>query len=74
MRPERGTNNQFLVNFSDPLEKDQDFTGLVTLSDTNTALKYSVNGNVLKVYREESKEGEYTAHIFAGVRISMAIA
>ncbi|AMD84213.1 hypothetical protein SAMN05444369_10576 [Capnocytophaga haemolytica] len=68
VRPERGTNNQFLVNFSDPLEKDQDFTGLVTLSDTNTALKYSVNGNVLKVYREESKEGEYTAYIFAGVR------
>ena len=48
---ENSANRVFSVNFSDPLDKNQDFEGLVTLSGVSQ--KYSVNGNVLKVMREE---------------------
>lgn len=63
-----GANQAFSVNFSDPLEKEQDFTGLISLSNTNTALKYSVNGNVVKVFREEQKEGDYKVHVSKGIK------
>ncbi|MFC4817498.1 alpha-2-macroglobulin family protein [Flavobacterium sp. GCM10023249] len=43
-------NNQSLViNFSDPLKKDQDFKGLVAIENTSD-VKYATMGNVLKVY------------------------
>ena len=63
-----GSSQEVFINFSDPLNKNQDFDGLVTLSGTNTQLKYSVNGNVLKVFREEKKEGEYTLSIREGIK------
>ena len=63
-----GANQSFSVNFSDPLEKEQDFTGLISLSNTDTALKYSVNGNVLKVFREEQKEGDYKVYVSKGIK------
>lgn len=43
-------NNQSLViNFSDRLKKDQDFSGLVKIENTEN-LKYATMGNVLKVF------------------------
>lgn len=63
-----GASQAFSINFSDPLDKEQDFSGLVGLSDTNTALKYSVNGNVLKVFREEQKEGTYRVSVGQGIK------
>ena len=38
-----------MINFSEPLEKGQDFKGLVSIQNTNN-LKFSTQGNVLKVY------------------------
>lgn len=44
------SNNQsVLINFSDPLKKDQDFKGLVAIENTNN-LKFATMGNVLKVF------------------------
>nr|WP_314560196.1 MG2 domain-containing protein [uncultured Capnocytophaga sp.] len=63
-----GSNNEFYVNFSDPLDKEQDFNGMVTLSKTDTQLKYSVNGNVLKMFRDEKKEGDYVVYVREGVK------
>ena len=63
-----GANQEFSINFSDPLSKEQDFEGLVSLSNTNSALKYTVNGNVLKVFREEKQEGEYQVQVAQGVK------
>lgn len=37
------------INFSDPLQKDQDFSGLVSIENTNN-LKFVVQGNLLKVF------------------------
>ena len=43
-------NNQSLsINFSDPLKKDQDFSGLVNIQNTD-GVKYATMGNVLKVF------------------------
>ena len=42
-------NQSVIINFSDPLKKDQDFKGLVSIENTNT-LKFSTMGNVLKVF------------------------
>ncbi|OXA69968.1 hypothetical protein B0A67_16745 [Flavobacterium aquidurense] len=44
-----GNNQSVLINFSEPLEKGQDFKGLVSIQNTNN-LKFSTQGNVLKVY------------------------
>ncbi|OWP76441.1 alpha-2-macroglobulin family protein [Flavobacterium oreochromis] len=42
-------NQSLLINFSDPLKKDQDFSGLVNIQNTN-GVKYATIGNVLKVF------------------------
>lgn len=44
-----GTNQSVLINFSEPLEKGQDFKGLVSIQNANN-LKFSTQGNLLKVY------------------------
>lgn len=42
-------NQSLIINFSDPIKKDQDFSGLVSVQNT-TGLKYATMGNVLKVF------------------------
>lgn len=42
-------NQSLLINFSDPLQKDQDFKGLVAIENTKD-VKFATMGNVLKVY------------------------
>ena len=46
-----------IINFSEPLEKGQDFKGLVAIQNTNN-LKFSTQGNVLKVYFNNEKAVE----------------
>ncbi|MBB1192187.1 hypothetical protein DNC80_00685 [Flavobacterium sp. SOK18b] len=46
---QEGDNQTLSINFSEPLEKGQDFKGLVAIQNTNN-LKFSAQGNVLKVY------------------------
>lgn len=45
-------NQSVLINFSDPLKKDQDFKGLVSIENANN-LKFSTMGNVLKVFYDK---------------------
>ena len=47
-------NQSILINFSEPLEKGQDFAGLVAIQNTKN-LKFSTQGNVLKVYFSNQK-------------------
>ncbi|MEO5777656.1 MAG: MG2 domain-containing protein [Flavobacterium sp.] len=49
-------NQSVLINFSDPLKKDQDFKGLVSIENTNN-LKFSTMGNVLKVFYDKEPAG-----------------
>ncbi|MEN9908236.1 MAG: hypothetical protein RLZZ540_1385 [Bacteroidota bacterium] len=49
-----GNNQSLIINFSEPLEKGQDFKGLVSIQNTNN-LKFSIQGNLLKVYFSNEK-------------------
>ncbi|WP_271768796.1 alpha-2-macroglobulin family protein [Aquimarina algiphila] len=60
--------NQYVeINFSDPLKKNQNFNGLVTISGAKN-LKYTVNGNVLKVYPKIELKGILEVTVFEGIR------
>lgn len=55
------------INFSDPLQEDQNFAGLVTIENT-TALRYEVNGNVLNVYPPNRIVGDVKVTVFTGIK------
>ncbi|MFY8010042.1 MAG: hypothetical protein ACOVNW_10085, partial [Flavobacterium sp.] len=50
-------NQSVLINFSDPLKKDQDFKGLVAIENTNN-LKFATMGNVLKVFYNKEPDSK----------------
>ncbi|WP_203295225.1 alpha-2-macroglobulin family protein [Luteirhabdus pelagi] len=55
------------INFSDPLQADQDFNGLVTLENTED-LRFEVNGNVLFVYPSNRISGEVRLTLFESIK------
>ena len=54
------------LNFSDPIKKQQNFKGLVTIAGSSN-LKYVVDGNVLKVYPESRLKDNVQVDVFAGI-------
>ena len=61
-------NNQvLLLNFSDPLKKGQDFSGLVQV-ESATNLKFATAGNLLKVFFAEPLKGELLVEVFQGIQ------
>ncbi|MFN3756426.1 MAG: MG2 domain-containing protein, partial [Flavobacterium sp.] len=61
-------NNQSLhINFSDPIKKGQDLNGLVAVENT-TSPRFSIDGNVLKVFFKESIKGEVLVEVFQGIQ------
>ncbi len=56
-----------LINFSDPLKKQQNFDGLVTLQNVKQP-KYVVDGNVLKVYPNSKLTGNIIVNVFQGIK------
>ena len=61
-------NNQTLhINFSDPIKKGQDLSGLVTV-ETASNPKFAIQGNVLKVFFSESLKGDLLLEVFQGIQ------
>ncbi len=61
-------NNQSLhINFSDPIKKDQDFSGLVVV-ESAMSLQYAVDGNVLKVFFDQPLNGVLLTEVFQGIQ------
>jgi alpha-2-macroglobulin len=61
------TNNQLLlINFSEPLKKEQDFSGLITVEQAAN-LRFMTNGNLLKVMFEEPLTGNLLVEAFEGI-------
>ena len=59
---------QFLsLNFSDPLVKQQNFAGLVSLQGVKNP-KYIVDGNVLRVYPDHKLVGDIQVDVFQGIK------
>lgn len=55
------------INFSDPLNKQQNFAGLVTIQNAKNP-KYIVDGNVLKVYPDTKLVGTIKVDVFTGIK------
>jgi len=55
------------INFSDPLKKQQNFAGLVTIQNVKNP-KYVVDGNVLKVYPDTKLVGTIKVDVFKGIK------
>ncbi|TGV02287.1 alpha-2-macroglobulin family protein [Flavivirga rizhaonensis] len=56
-----------LINFSDPLKKQQNFDGLVSIQNAKKP-KYVVDGNVLKVYPGTKLVGNIQVDVFQGIK------
>ncbi|MCF7559460.1 MG2 domain-containing protein [Sabulilitoribacter multivorans] len=54
------------INFSDPLKKQQNFDGLVTIQNIKNP-KYIVDSNVLKVYPDSKLVGNIQVDVFQGI-------
>ncbi|GAA4305154.1 alpha-2-macroglobulin family protein [Aestuariibaculum suncheonense] len=61
-RPEQS----LIINFSDPLKKQQNFDGLISIQNAKNP-KYIVDGNVLKVYPNSRLVGNVSIDIFQGI-------
>ena len=61
-----GDNRTLLINFSDPLERMQDFDGLVAVESAAT-ISYSADGNVLKAFFDEPLKGSLLVEVFDGI-------
>jgi hypothetical protein len=57
------------LNFSDQLDPNQNFQGLVKLAESNN-LKFEVEGNVLYVYPNMRPAGEVLLEVFTGIKNS----
>ncbi|WP_445720000.1 alpha-2-macroglobulin family protein [Flavobacterium sp.] len=63
---EEGNNQILALNFSDPLNRDQDFSGLVQV-ETATNLRFATAGNILKVFLDQPLKGELLVEVFQGI-------
>lgn len=61
-----GDNQTLLVNFSDPVRKDQDFNGLLAVESVK-GITFSTEGNLLKAYFGEPLNGNFLVEIFQGI-------
>ncbi|MFK8101385.1 MAG: alpha-2-macroglobulin [Saprospiraceae bacterium] len=57
----------FVLQFSDPLSQAQNFTGLVRIKDYDGKLKFTVDGNQLRVYPSKRISGSRTVNLYPGI-------
>ena len=60
-------NAALTINFSEPLEPNQNLNGLVHIENAET-LRYEIDGNVLKVYPATRILGEVKITVFEGIK------
>ncbi|MEY3249351.1 MAG: hypothetical protein RL742_1394, partial [Bacteroidota bacterium] len=57
-----------LLNFSDPVQPDQDLQGMIRLEGYDGAQRFVVDGNFVRLYPEERLSGDYNLRVEAGLR------
>lgn len=62
-----GSQQYIAINFSDPLNKSQNFKGLVSVQNVQRP-KFVVDGNVLKVYPGRTLTGNAFVDVFEGIK------
>ncbi|SHI64957.1 hypothetical protein SAMN04488096_103180 [Mesonia phycicola] len=69
IKTSQGEQSSLSINFSDPLEKNQDFTGLVNIVDQDQ-LRFEVDGNILLVYLSKRVKERSYINIYKGIKNS----
>ena len=59
-------NQSLFINFSDPIKKGQDLSGLVSVETAQTS-KFLIEGNLLKVFFSEPLKGDLLVEVFEGI-------
>ncbi|MCL6267792.1 alpha-2-macroglobulin family protein [Flagellimonas myxillae] len=62
-----GTNAALSLNFSEPLQENQNLNGLVTIEGAES-LRFETDGNVLRVYPSNKIVGEAQVQVFEGIK------
>lgn len=66
--PMQGKDQYLRLQFSDPLDEEQDFSGLVSLQNYEGTLRYLADGNSLRLYPSGRLSGEYQVVASPGLR------
>ncbi|MEL6943315.1 MAG: hypothetical protein AAFO82_11655, partial [Bacteroidota bacterium] len=62
-------NEQYiLLSFSDPLQKNQDVSGLISLSNYTGGMRYVIDGNQLRIYTNGRLRGERQVSAAVGIK------
>ncbi|MBE98530.1 MG2 domain-containing protein [Flavobacterium coralii] len=64
--PGTDDNKSLLINFSDPVKKDQNFDGLVAVEGAGS-MKFATDGNLLKVFFDQPLNGKSKVEVFQGI-------
>lgn len=70
-RPILDEDQYIVLNFSDPLQENQNFNGLVTITDYDGELRFIANRNELRIYPTTRIVGERMVSVEPGLRNSM---
>jgi uncharacterized protein YfaS (alpha-2-macroglobulin family) len=63
------TEEQYIaINFSDPIQADQDLNGLINISGYNERLRFLVDGNQVRIYPPSRVLGSKTINVLQGIR------
>ena len=65
----QGNQQHVIINFSDPIKKNQNFKGLVTIQGAKNE-KFVVDGNLLKVYYDSQISGTADINVYQGIENS----
>lgn len=57
-----------LLNFSDPVQADQDLQGMIRLDSYAGTQRFVVDGNFVRLYPDERLRGDYNLRVEAGLR------
>lgn len=63
----QGSQQHIAINFSDPIQKSQNFKGLVRIQNA-TNPKFVVDGNLLKVYYDGQLTGTSDVNVYEGIK------
>jgi alpha-2-macroglobulin len=66
MEVEDSEEQTLVINFTDPIQTGQNLKGLVQVQGVNT-LRFLTQGNVLKVFFNETLDGELEVSVFQGI-------
>ncbi|MEM9849056.1 MAG: hypothetical protein AAF847_14315, partial [Bacteroidota bacterium] len=64
----QGNEQYILLSFSDPLQKDQDLSGLIDISNYNRSMRYVIDGNQIRVYTTGRLTGERQVSTAVGIK------